>query len=163
MFQRRSKFSNEISSGGSIFHKKNWVPGGTNLGGSIFAVTHPPITPTHYNRGLMLTSSHCIRRHLTSCKGFLPRGQFHLLLYHASVVCRGTPLSTCMVDVKAGRPRPLACPQRPHLRPWAGTGQSYGGETPPGQEKPPAFSAKHDPLSYFNHAPMQCRYRIYSF
>ncbi len=38
MFQRRSKFSSEISSGGSIFLEK-LVPGGTNLGGSIFAVT----------------------------------------------------------------------------------------------------------------------------
>ncbi len=40
MFQRRSKFSSEISSGGSIFLDK-LVPGGTNLGGSIFAVTDP--------------------------------------------------------------------------------------------------------------------------
>ena len=38
MFQRGSKFYSKISSGGSIFCKK-LVPGGTNFGGSIFAVT----------------------------------------------------------------------------------------------------------------------------
>ncbi len=43
MFQRRSKFSSEISSGGSIFLEK-LVPGGTNLGGSIFTVTCTPIS-----------------------------------------------------------------------------------------------------------------------
>ncbi len=40
MFQRQSKFSSEISSGGSIF-LETLVPGGTNLVGSIFAVTGP--------------------------------------------------------------------------------------------------------------------------
>ena len=40
MFQRGSKFYSKISSGGSIFFEK-LVPGGTNLGGSIFAVTGP--------------------------------------------------------------------------------------------------------------------------
>ncbi len=40
MFQRRSKFSSEISSGGVHILEK-LVPGGTNLGGSIFAVTGP--------------------------------------------------------------------------------------------------------------------------
>ena len=38
MFQRGSKFYSKISSGGSIFFAK-LVPGGTNFGGSIFAVT----------------------------------------------------------------------------------------------------------------------------
>ena len=38
MFQRGSKFYSKISSGGSIFFEK-LVPGGTNFGGSIFAVT----------------------------------------------------------------------------------------------------------------------------
>ena len=40
MFQRGSKFYSKISSSGSIFIKK-LVPGGTNFGGSIFAVTRP--------------------------------------------------------------------------------------------------------------------------
>ena len=43
MFQRGSKFYSKISSGGSIFFEK-LVPGGgggTNFGGSIFAVTGP--------------------------------------------------------------------------------------------------------------------------
>ena len=38
MFQRGSKFYSKISSGGSIYFEK-FVPGGTNFGGSIFAVT----------------------------------------------------------------------------------------------------------------------------
>ena len=41
IFQRGSKFSSKISSGGSIFFEK-LVPGGTNFGGSIFTVTGPP-------------------------------------------------------------------------------------------------------------------------
>ena len=41
MFQRGSTFYSKISSGGSIFFEK-LVPGGTNLGGSIFAVTGTP-------------------------------------------------------------------------------------------------------------------------
>ena len=40
IFQRGSKFSSKISSGGSIFFEK-LVPGGTNFGGSIFTVTSP--------------------------------------------------------------------------------------------------------------------------
>ena len=43
MFQRGSKFYSKISSGGSIFSEK-LVPGGTNFGGSIFAMTVTPIT-----------------------------------------------------------------------------------------------------------------------
>ena len=38
MFQRESIFCRKISSGGSLFIKK-LVPGGTNLGGSIFTMT----------------------------------------------------------------------------------------------------------------------------
>ena len=40
IFQRESIFCNKISSGGSLFIKK-LVPGGTNLGGSIFTMTGP--------------------------------------------------------------------------------------------------------------------------
>ncbi len=57
MFQRRSKFSSEISSGGSIFLEK-LVPGGTNLGGSIFAVTGPLGRGIlHVYNGLVLVDS----------------------------------------------------------------------------------------------------------
>ena len=38
IFQRESIFCRKISSGGSLFIKK-LVPGGTNLGGSIFTMT----------------------------------------------------------------------------------------------------------------------------
>ena len=44
MFQRGSKFYSIISSGGSIFFEK-FVPGGTNFGGSIFAMTGPRSKP----------------------------------------------------------------------------------------------------------------------
>ena len=40
MFQRGSKFYSKISFGGPYF-SKNLFRGGTNLGGSIFAVTDP--------------------------------------------------------------------------------------------------------------------------
>ena len=65
MFQRGSKFYSKISSGGSIFFEK-LVPGGTNLGGSIFAVTYlpsgpappftllPPSRPTHTHYRIVL-------------------------------------------------------------------------------------------------------------
>ena len=40
IFQRESIFCSKISSGGSLFIEK-LVPGGTNFGGSIFAMTWP--------------------------------------------------------------------------------------------------------------------------
>ena len=40
IFQRESIFCRKIGSGGSLFIKK-LVPGGTNLGGSIFTMTWP--------------------------------------------------------------------------------------------------------------------------
>ena len=50
IFQRESIFCRKISSGGSLFIKK-LVPGGTNLGGSIFTMTRVSLaSQTHFRK-----------------------------------------------------------------------------------------------------------------